>query len=155
MAAHADVPVVAGRELQARYGVHVRSSCERTAPPGATTRPILILAVEGEREMTENNLLGKFQLDGIWAATRGVPLIEVTLDIDARGFLNVSAQDKSTGKSNRITIKVNGEAEDCHCLWVSSCATIPVATLALLVLLISKVREKYPRSHQGRRRDTV
>merc|ERR1712062_693813 len=52
----------------------------------------------------DNNLLGKFHLDGIPPAPRGVPQIEVTFDIDANGILNVSAQDKSTGKSNQITI---------------------------------------------------
>merc|ERR1711977_432764 len=60
---------------------------------------------EGERTMTkDNNLLGKFHLDGIPPAPRGVPQIEVTFDIDANGILNVSAQDKSTGKSDKITI---------------------------------------------------
>merc|ERR1712118_562294 len=54
----------------------------------------------------DNNLLGKFHLDGIPPAPRGVPQIEVTFDIDANGILNVSAQDKSTGKVNPITIKV-------------------------------------------------
>merc|ERR1712070_761580 len=59
----------------------------------------------GERAMTkDNNLLGKFHLDGIPPAPRGVPQVEVTFDIDANGILNVSAQDKSTGKSNQITI---------------------------------------------------
>merc|ERR1719514_35412 len=52
----------------------------------------------------DNNLLGKFHLDGIPPAPRGVPQIEVTFDTDANGILNVSAQDKSTGKSNQITI---------------------------------------------------
>ncbi|CAE7941611.1 HSP70, partial [Symbiodinium sp. KB8] len=52
----------------------------------------------------DNNLLGKFHLDGIPPAPRGVPQIEVTYDIDANGILNVSASDKSTGKSNQITI---------------------------------------------------
>merc|ERR1719231_1521431 len=52
----------------------------------------------------DNNILGKFHLDGIPPAPRGVPQIEVTFDIDANGILNVSAQDKSTGKSNQITI---------------------------------------------------
>lgn len=50
------------------------------------------------------NLLGKFELMGIPPAPRGVPQIEVTFDIDANGILNVSAQDKSTGKENKITI---------------------------------------------------
>merc|ERR1712164_22156 len=66
---------------------------------------VLIQVFEGERAMTkDNNMLGKFHLDGIPPAPRGVPRIEVTFDIDANGILNVSAQDKSTGKSNQITI---------------------------------------------------
>merc|ERR1712113_854413 len=66
---------------------------------------VLIQVFEGERAMTkDNNTLGKFQLDGIPPAPRGVPQIEVTFDIDANGILNVSACDKSTGKSNKITI---------------------------------------------------
>uniref|UniRef100_A0A915PLQ2 Heat shock protein 70 n=1 Tax=Setaria digitata TaxID=48799 RepID=A0A915PLQ2_9BILA len=66
---------------------------------------VLIQVYEGERAMTrDNNLLGKFELSGIPPAPRGVPQIEVTFDIDANGILNVSAQDKSTGKHNKITI---------------------------------------------------
>merc|ERR1719311_1382145 len=52
----------------------------------------------------DNNLLGKFELSGIPPAPRGVPQIEVTFDIDANGILNVSAEDKSTGNKNKITI---------------------------------------------------
>ena len=52
----------------------------------------------------DNHLLGKFNLDGIPPASRGVPQIEVTFDIDANGILNVSAVDKGTGKHNKITI---------------------------------------------------
>merc|ERR1719415_230812 len=67
---------------------------------------VLIQVFEGERAMTkDNNLLGKFHLDGIPPAPRGVPQIEVTFDIDANGILNVSARDKSTGKDEKITIK--------------------------------------------------
>jgi len=66
---------------------------------------VLIQVFEGERAMTrDNNLLGKFELVGIPPAPRGVPQIEVTFDIDANGILNVSAADKSSGKSNKITI---------------------------------------------------
>jgi len=66
---------------------------------------VLIQVFEGERAMTkDNNMLGKFHLDGVPPAPRGVPQIEVTFDIDANGILNVSAQDKSTGKVNQITI---------------------------------------------------
>jgi len=66
---------------------------------------VLIQVFEGERAMTkDNNLLGKFHLDGIPPAPRGVPQVEVTFDVDANGILNVSAQDKASGKSNQITI---------------------------------------------------
>merc|ERR1712054_39022 len=66
---------------------------------------VLIQVYEGERSMTkDNNLLGKFELSGIAPAPRGVPQIEVTFDIDANGILNVSAQDKASGRSNKITI---------------------------------------------------
>mmetsp|Transcript_11537 Transcript_11537/g.28776 ORF Transcript_11537/g.28776 Transcript_11537/m.28776 type:complete len:583 (+) Transcript_11537:512-2260(+) len=66
---------------------------------------VLIQVFEGERSRTkDNNILGKFELTGIPPAPRGVPQIEVTFDIDANGILNVSACDKSTGKSSKITI---------------------------------------------------
>jgi len=66
---------------------------------------VLIQVYEGERAMTkDNNLLGKFELSGIPPAPRGVPQIEVTFDIDANGILNVSAEDKTTGNRNKITI---------------------------------------------------
>jgi len=66
---------------------------------------VLIQVYEGERSMTkDNNLLGKFHLDGIPPMPRGVPQIEVTYDIDANGILNVSAVEKSTGKEQKITI---------------------------------------------------
>lgn len=66
---------------------------------------VLIQVFEGERSMTkDNHLLGKFNLDNIPPAPRGVPQIEVTFDIDANGILNVSAVDKATGKLNKITI---------------------------------------------------
>ncbi len=67
---------------------------------------VLIQVFEGERKFTkDNNLLGKFQLDGIPPMPRGVPQIEVTYDIDANGILTVSAVEKSTGKEHKITIK--------------------------------------------------
>ena len=66
---------------------------------------VTIQIFEGERPMTaNNNPLGKFNLTGIPPAPRGIPQIEVTFDIDANGILNVSAEDKSSGKTNKITI---------------------------------------------------
>jgi heat shock protein 1/8 len=66
---------------------------------------VLIQVFEGERSRTkDNNLLGKFELQGIPPAPRGVPQISVCFDIDANGILNVSAEDKSTGQKNKITI---------------------------------------------------
>jgi len=66
---------------------------------------VLIQVYEGERARTkDNNILGKFELSGIPPAPRGVPQIEVTFDVDANGILNVSAVEKGTGKSNKITI---------------------------------------------------
>jgi len=70
---------------------------------GQTAVDIHIL--QGEREMAQDNMtLGKFRLEGIPPAPRGVPQVEVTFDIDANGILNVSAKDKATGKEQRITI---------------------------------------------------
>jgi len=66
---------------------------------------VLIQVFEGERSMTrDNNLLGKFELSGIPPMPRGKPQVEVTYDIDANGILQVNALDKTTGKSNKITI---------------------------------------------------
>ncbi len=75
---------------------------------------VTIKVFQGEREMASGNkLLGEFNLEGIPAAPRGVPQIEVTFDIDANGILHVSARDKGTGKENKITIKANsGLSED-------------------------------------------
>lgn len=66
---------------------------------------VLIQVFEGERAMTKDNtLLGKFQLEGIPPMARGMPQIEVVFDMDANGILNVSASEKSTGKSEKIAI---------------------------------------------------
>ena len=66
---------------------------------------VTIQVYEGERTMTrDNNKLGQFELSGIPPAPRGVPQIEVCFDIDANGILNVSAQDKASGKSNKVII---------------------------------------------------
>ena len=68
-----------------------------------------IHVLQGEREMAEGNKsLGRFVLDGIPPAPRGVPQVEVTFNIDANGILNVSAKDKGTGKEQSITIKESG-----------------------------------------------
>merc|ERR1712244_73101 len=66
---------------------------------------VLIQVFEGERTMTkDNHLLGKFELTGIPPAPRGVPQIEVSFEVDANGILQVSAEDKGTGKAEKITI---------------------------------------------------
>merc|ERR1712178_2035 len=71
---------------------------------------VMIQVFEGERAMTkDNHILGKFELTGIPPAPRGVPQIEVTFEIDANGILQVSAEDKGTGKSEKITITVEKE----------------------------------------------
>lgn len=68
-----------------------------------------IRVVQGEREFARDNKeLGKFRLEGIPAAPRGVPQIEVTFDIDANGIVNVSAKDKATGKEQKISITNSG-----------------------------------------------
>jgi molecular chaperone DnaK len=67
---------------------------------------VTIKVYQGERELVQyNKTLGEFNLEGIQPARRGVPQVEVTLDVDANGILKVSAKDKSTGKENKITIK--------------------------------------------------
>jgi len=68
-------------------------------------RQVEIHVTQGERPMSaDNKSLGRFMLDGIPPAPRGIPQIEVTFDIDANGILNVSAQDKATGREQHITI---------------------------------------------------
>lgn len=68
-----------------------------------------IRVVQGEREFAKDNkLLGQFKLEGIPAAPRGVPQVEVTFDIDANGIVHVSAKDKATGKEQTITISNSG-----------------------------------------------
>jgi len=75
-----------------------------TAADGQTSVEVHVL--QGEREMAQHNkTLGRFHLDGIAPAPRGIPQIEVTFDIDANGIVNVTAKDKGTGKSQHITIE--------------------------------------------------
>ncbi len=80
-----------------------KSQVYSTAADGQTSVEIHVL--QGERDMAAGNTtLGRFILDGISPAPRGVPQIEVTFDIDANGIVNVTAQDKGTGKEQHITI---------------------------------------------------
>ena len=80
-----------------------KSEVFTTAADGQTSVEVHVL--QGERGMaSENKALGRFILDGILPAPRGVPQVEVTFDIDANGILNVSAKDRGTGKEQRITI---------------------------------------------------
>jgi molecular chaperone DnaK len=70
---------------------------------------VTIRVAQGEREMaSDNKELGRFNLEGIPPAPRGMPQIEVTFDIDANGIVNVSAKGKGTGKEQQITIQANG-----------------------------------------------
>ncbi|GIL12790.1 MAG: chaperone protein DnaK [Chloroflexota bacterium] len=89
-----------------------KSQVYSTAADGQTQ--VEIHVVQGERPMAaDNKSLGRFILDGIPPAPRGVPQIEVTFDIDANGILNVSAQDKATGRQQKITITASsGLSED-------------------------------------------
>ena len=83
-----------------------KSQVFSTAADGQTSVEVHVL--QGEREMaTGNKTLGKFHLDGIPAAPRGVPQIEVTFDIDANGIVNVQAKDLGTGKEQKITISAS------------------------------------------------
>jgi molecular chaperone DnaK len=82
-----------------------------TASDNQTSVEIHIL--QGERPMaSQNRTIGRFHLDGIPPAMRGVPQIEVTFDIDANGILNVSAKDKATGKSQQIRIEASSGLSD-------------------------------------------
>lgn len=88
-----------------------KSQTFTTAADGQTSVDIHVL--QGEREMASDNVtLGRFQLDGIAPAPRGIPQIEVTFDIDANGIVNVSAKDKGTGKEQKITITASNTMTD-------------------------------------------
>jgi molecular chaperone DnaK len=88
-----------------------RTETFSTAADNQTSVEIHVL--QGERPMaSDNRTLGKFHLDGIPTAPRGVPQIEVTFDIDANGILNVSAKDKATNKEQKITITSSSGLSD-------------------------------------------
>lgn len=88
----------------------VPTSKSETFSTAADSQPqVEIHVLQGEREMSaDNKSLGRFTLDGIAPAPRGVPQIEVTFDLDANGILNVTAKDKGTGKEQKITISDSG-----------------------------------------------
>ncbi len=88
-----------------------KSQIFTTAADNQTSVDIHVL--QGEREMAaDNTTLGRFQLTGLPPATRGVPQIEVTFDIDANGIVNVSAKDLGTGKEQKITITASTKLSD-------------------------------------------
>ena len=88
-----------------------KSQVFSTAADGQTSVEIHVL--QGEREMAaDNKTLGKFHLDGIPSAPRGVPQIEVTFDIDANGIVHVSAKDMGSGREQNITITANTNLSD-------------------------------------------
>lgn len=88
----------------------IPTSKSETFSTAADNQPqVEIHVLQGEREMsTDNKSLGRFSLDGIAPASRGVPQIEVTFNLDANGILNVTAKDKGTGKEQSITISDSG-----------------------------------------------
>ena len=88
-----------------------KSQVFSTAADGQTTVEINVL--QGERQMAyDNKSLGRFMLDGIAPAPRGVPQIEVTFSIDANGIVNVSAKDKATGREQNITITASSNLSE-------------------------------------------
>ena len=88
-------------------------SKSETFSTAADNQPqVEIHVVQGERDMVaDNKSLGRFVLDGIAPAPRGMPQIEVTFNIDANGILNVTAKDKGTGKEQSITIQNSGNLD--------------------------------------------
>jgi molecular chaperone DnaK len=88
-----------------------KSETFSTAADNQTSVEVHVL--QGEREMADSNrTLGRFHLDGIPPAPRGVPQVEVTFDIDANGIVNVSASDKATGKEQKIKISASSGLSD-------------------------------------------
>ncbi len=91
--------------IEAQHNIPARKTeIFTTATDNQTSVEIHVL--QGERSLAKDNKsIGRFHLDGIPPAPRGVPQIEVTFDIDANGILNVSAKDKATGKEQSIRIE--------------------------------------------------
>ena len=88
-----------------------KSEVFSTAADSQTSVEIHVL--QGERPMAKDNrTIGRFHLDGIPPAPRGIPQIEVTFDIDANGIINVSAKDKATGKTQNIRIEASSGLND-------------------------------------------
>ncbi|MDP2656176.1 MAG: molecular chaperone DnaK [bacterium] len=89
------------------------SKSQTFSTAGDNQTSVEIHVVQGEREMAgDNKTLGRFILDGIPPAPRGVPQVEVSFDIDANGILNVSAKDKATGREQKITITASTSLSD-------------------------------------------
>ncbi len=85
---------------------HKKTEVFSTAADNQTAVDVYVF--QGERQMArDNRMIGNFRLDGIPAAPRGMPQVEVTFDIDANGILSVSAKDKATGKEQRITVEAS------------------------------------------------
>ncbi len=88
-----------------------KSEIFSTAEDSQTAVDIHVL--QGERPMANDNMsLGRFRLEGIPGAPRGVPQIEVTFDIDANGIINVSAKDKATGREQKVTITASTNLDE-------------------------------------------
>ena len=98
--------------IEANTTIPTRKS--ETFSTAADNQPsVEIVVLQGERPMArDNKVLGKFHLDGIAPAPRGIPQIEVTFEIDANGILNVSAKDKATGKEQSIRIEASSGLTD-------------------------------------------
>merc|ERR1711916_129229 len=95
-------------------GTTITTKKSETFSTAADNQPsVEIHVLQGERPMAKDNrTIGRFHLDGIPPAPRGVPQIEVTFDIDANGIMNVSAKDKGTNKEQKIRIEASSGLTD-------------------------------------------